>query len=263
MAPSDDLATHATSSHDFYALLELDGTQSSTLTPHAIRRAHKRAALKHHPDKNAGDPIAAAEKFHLIQIAYEVLSDAGVRAAYDNAREARVQREKQRQAYVGRRKEMMEDLERREKAGAGAGFKSGAGMKRGRDQEEDPEERLAREVRRLAEDGKRRRTEREEALRREERVRERPDPVEVTKNGKSSEAATNSKSAEGEDRQPVQRSPTKAKDKDGKTGQAFEQSTLARLRAAAAAKKAQQPSQQASTPSSVTPEEQSTPAVTN
>ncbi|KAI9840406.1 MAG: DnaJ (Hsp40), sub C, member 17 [Sclerophora amabilis] len=258
MPSSDDLSTHATSSHDFYALLELDGSTSQTLTAHAIRRAHKRAALKHHPDKNASDPVAAAAKFHLIQIAYEVLSDERVRAAYDGAREARVSRQRQRQAYDGRRREMMDDLERREKAGGGGGGVFGKGLKRGRgeadEEDEDPEERLAREVRRLAQDGKRRRTEREEMLRRENEGRDGDATVDGKSNGSRTKAApappasanTNTDAPAGP------KGPTPSAQKNGASGRAFEESTLARLRAAAAKRKQMQ---------NVAAEGQSSPAV--
>jgi DnaJ family protein C protein 17 len=85
-----------------------------------------------------------------------VLSDSAAKAAYDNARLAREHKKRQRDVFEGRRRTMMEDLERRE---------SGA-LKRKRD-ETDAEETLERELRRLQEDGRRRRMEREEALRKE------------------------------------------------------------------------------------------------
>ncbi|KAI9837283.1 MAG: hypothetical protein M1819_000357 [Sarea resinae] len=150
--PSDDLAQHATSSHDFYALLGVTST-----TPESdIRRAYRKTALKYHPDKNADNP-AAVETFHLLQIAYDVLSDPAAKVAYDNARAARVQKQRQDDLLQGRRRQMKEDLEMRER-----------GFKRKRDEEVDAEEALAREIRRLAEDGKRRRREREEKLRRDQ-----------------------------------------------------------------------------------------------
>lgn len=149
--PTDDLKEHATSSHDFYELLGVSFETSEA----DIRRAYRRTALKYHPDKNAGNP-AAVEKFHLLQIAFDVLSDAGAKAAYDQARRARKEKHERDQAFEGRRRQMKEDLERRE---------SGA-FKRKRD-EEDEEQNLEREIRRLAEDGKRRRKEREEMLSRE------------------------------------------------------------------------------------------------
>lgn len=159
--PGDDLKEHATSSHDFYELLGVTFETSES----DIRRAYRRTALKYHPDKNAGNP-AAVEKFHLLQIAYDVLSDPTVKGLYDNARRARKEKAERDQAFDGRRKQMKEDLERRE---------SGA-FRRKRD-EEDEEQKLEREIRRLAEDGRRRRKEREEMLNREKlEEEERQDP---------------------------------------------------------------------------------------
>jgi molecular chaperone DnaJ len=47
-----------------------------------IRKAYRQAALKHHPDRNQGNPEAEA-KFKEATEAYTVLSDADKRAAYD------------------------------------------------------------------------------------------------------------------------------------------------------------------------------------
>lgn len=48
----------------------------------AIRKAYRKLALKHHPDKNPGDPLAGA-KFREIAAAYEILGDAEKRQKYD------------------------------------------------------------------------------------------------------------------------------------------------------------------------------------
>ena len=42
-----------------------------------IKKHHRKMALKYHPDKNLGDE-SAAEKFRLVQQAYECLSDTPV-----------------------------------------------------------------------------------------------------------------------------------------------------------------------------------------
>jgi len=47
-----------------------------------LKKAYRRLALEHHPDKNPDDPTAA-EKFRAATEAYQVLSDAGKRARYD------------------------------------------------------------------------------------------------------------------------------------------------------------------------------------
>nr|POF14332.1 pre-mrna-splicing factor cwf23 [Quercus suber] len=155
MPADDDLKSHAlNSAHDFYDLIGVQAGASDS----EIRRAYRKTALKYHPDKNAGKPDVI-EKFHLLQIAYDVLSDSTVKELYDNARRARQEKKDREQAFGGRRKWMKEDLERRE---------SGA-FKRKRE-EADEEATFERELRRLAEDGKRRRREREEALRNEIQV---------------------------------------------------------------------------------------------
>lgn len=63
---------------DFYEVLGL----SKTADEKEIKRAYKRLAMKYHPDRNQGDKESEA-KFKEIKEAYEILSDAQKRAAYD------------------------------------------------------------------------------------------------------------------------------------------------------------------------------------
>lgn len=157
--PSDeqrDLKQYATSDTDFYTLLGVTFETSQR----DIDRAWRKTALKYHPDKVGADPVAK-ENFHLASIGYEILSDPAIKALYDNARTARLQRQRQNELFEGKRRQMKEDLEMRER-----------GVKRGRYEEQGAEEKLEREIRRLAEDGKRRRREREELLRKEMRDEE-------------------------------------------------------------------------------------------
>ena len=149
--PSDDQKNYATSDIDFYDLLGVTFETSQK----DIDRAWRRTALKYHPDKVGNDPVAK-EKFHLAQIGYDLLSDPASKSLYDNARTARLQRKRQNDLFEGRRRQMKDDLEARER-----------GIKRPREEDEGDEEKLEREIRRLAEDGKRRRKEREDALRKE------------------------------------------------------------------------------------------------
>ncbi|KAK0257425.1 hypothetical protein B0A54_07180 [Friedmanniomyces endolithicus] len=149
--PADDLKLHALNpSTDFYALLSLQPTASEL----EIRRAYRKTALKYHPDKVGANNVAAREKFELLQVVNDVLSDAALRELYDNARRAEEAKREREAAFDGRRKWMREDLERREGA---------AGGKRKREEEEGQD--FEREIRRLAEDGRRRRMEREEMMR--------------------------------------------------------------------------------------------------
>lgn len=149
--PSDDLKNYATSDTDFYALLGITFENSQK----DLDRAWRKTALKYHPDKVGPDAVAR-EKFHLAQIGYDLLSDPASKALYDNARTARLQRKRQNELFEGRRRQMKDDLEARERD-----------LKRPREEDEGDEEKLEGEIRRLAEDGKRRRKEREEALRRD------------------------------------------------------------------------------------------------
>lgn len=63
---------------DYYEVLGL----SKTASEDEIKRAYKKLAMKHHPDRNPGD-ASAEEKFKEVKEAYEVLSDAQKRSAYD------------------------------------------------------------------------------------------------------------------------------------------------------------------------------------
>lgn len=53
----------------------------------AIKKAHRKKAILYHPDKNLNDDTAA-EKFRLVQEAYECLSDVAERKWYDDHRDA-------------------------------------------------------------------------------------------------------------------------------------------------------------------------------
>lgn len=63
---------------DYYEVLEVHRNASEI----EIKKAFRKLAIQHHPDKNQGDK-AAEEKFKEVTEAYEVLSDAQKRAQYD------------------------------------------------------------------------------------------------------------------------------------------------------------------------------------
>ncbi|KAK7153472.1 hypothetical protein R3I93_011399 [Phoxinus phoxinus] len=95
---------------DLYALLGIE----STATEKQIKKAYRQKALSCHPDKNPDNP-KAAELFHQLSQALEVLTDAAAKAAYDRIRTAKKQAEERNRKLDDKRKKIKLDLEARER----------------------------------------------------------------------------------------------------------------------------------------------------
>ena len=67
-----------TTKRDYYEVLGVAKNASDA----EVKKAFRRLAMKYHPDRNQGDK-EAENKFKEVQEAYEVISDAQKRAAYD------------------------------------------------------------------------------------------------------------------------------------------------------------------------------------
>ena len=64
---------------DYYAALAIDRSANQA----DIKKAFRKLAMQHHPDRNPQDPVEAERRFKEINEAYEVLSDERKRQLYD------------------------------------------------------------------------------------------------------------------------------------------------------------------------------------
>ncbi|KOC63342.1 DnaJ like protein subfamily C member 17 [Habropoda laboriosa] len=96
---------------DLYELIGVEKTASVQ----EIKKAYRRKALCCHPDKNPNNP-KAAELFHELSRALEILTDVSARAAYDKVINAKYQAKLRVKEFDSKRKKLKEDLEAREKA---------------------------------------------------------------------------------------------------------------------------------------------------
>ncbi|KAK7031330.1 J domain-containing protein [Favolaschia claudopus] len=136
--------------------LSLDATEQD------IRTAYRQTSRKVHPDRNRNDPDAA-RKFHELTQSYELLLDPLRRLALDAKLRAKAARDERFKSYDNKRKNMLTELEERERA-----FK-----KAKTDQQRDEANRWQ-ETEKIKDDGRRRREERENELRQREKEANRP-----------------------------------------------------------------------------------------
>lgn len=80
-----------------------------------IRKAYRKRALDCHPDKNPDNP-QAAERFHELSKALEILTDVTARAAYDKVLKAKKAAELRTKQLDSKRQKLKEELEQRERA---------------------------------------------------------------------------------------------------------------------------------------------------
>ncbi|CAH1791526.1 unnamed protein product [Owenia fusiformis] len=96
---------------DLYDILEV----SPDVSEKQIIKAYRKKALKCHPDKNPDNP-KAAELFHQLSKALEVLTDAAARAAYDRLLKAKEAAKLRNKLLDSKRKKFKDELESREKS---------------------------------------------------------------------------------------------------------------------------------------------------
>ncbi|PFH49567.1 hypothetical protein AMATHDRAFT_147404 [Amanita thiersii Skay4041] len=84
-------------------------------TDQEIRTAYRQRSLKVHPDRNPNNPDAA-RKFHELTQAYELLLDPLRRLALDAKLRIKLARAERFKAYDSKRKNLVEELEERERA---------------------------------------------------------------------------------------------------------------------------------------------------
>lgn len=126
-------------------------------TEQEIRTAYRQRSLKVHPDRNPNNPDAA-RKFHELNQAYELLLDPLRRLALDAKLRIKQARTERYKSYDNKRKNMVEELEARERE-----FKKARMDKQKEEVERWQEtERIKEEGRRLREEKKREAKQREE-----------------------------------------------------------------------------------------------------
>ncbi|KAF8216275.1 hypothetical protein K438DRAFT_1914284 [Mycena galopus ATCC 62051] len=131
-------------------------------TDQDIRTAYRQTSRKVHPDRNRNDPDAA-RKFHVLTQSYELLLDPLRRLALDAKLRVKAARDERFKSYDNKRKNMVTELEERERA-----FK-----KAKMDQQRDEASRWQ-ETEKIKDEGRRLREERENELRRREQEARQP-----------------------------------------------------------------------------------------
>ncbi|XP_037588581.1 dnaJ homolog subfamily C member 17-like [Cebus imitator] len=144
---------------DLYALLGIEEKAADK----EVKKAYRQKALSCHPDKNPDNP-RAAELFHQLSQALEVLTDAAARAAYDKVRKAKKQAAERTQKLDEKRTKVKLDLEARERQ---------AQAQESEEEESRSTRTLEQEIERLREEGSRQLEEQQRLIR--EQIRQEHD----------------------------------------------------------------------------------------
>lgn len=95
---------------DLYKLFDLD----EICSVEQIKKAYRKKALELHPDKNLDNKEEAEKNFIQLGKAFEILTDAAAKAAYDAVRRNRRERAARLEKLDDKRKKLKMDLEARE-----------------------------------------------------------------------------------------------------------------------------------------------------
>ncbi|XP_026472423.1 dnaJ homolog subfamily C member 17-like [Ctenocephalides felis] len=127
---------------DLYGLLNIQ----ISATTQEIKKAYRKKALQCHPDKNPDNP-KAAELFHQLSKALEILCDKSAREAYDRILNAKKAAELRHKELDSKRQKLKSNLEAREQSAVlESKSKSSFSCK-------TPEEQLQAEIERLRKEG--------------------------------------------------------------------------------------------------------------
>jgi len=124
---------------DLYALFDV----AESASVEQIKKAYRRKALELHPDKNLDNKEEAEKKFVQLGKAFEVLTDAAAKNAYDAVRRNRREQTQRLEKLDAKRRKFRDDLEARERTGES----------KPTSQKDTCEEKFRREIERLRKEG--------------------------------------------------------------------------------------------------------------
>lgn len=102
----------AARNRDYYALLEISPDPLEPITRDTVQRAWRKRSLIYHPDKAGAN--FDKDKWEEFGLARDVLASDEARAAYDGARSALLQKQRERELMNSKQRRFAEELERAE-----------------------------------------------------------------------------------------------------------------------------------------------------